>query len=191
MSRASLTVAPVSRPSGLDYFLIFVGCSISLFLQQISYPTLNSKAETPPWVRDYVLRLLPMLTSLPLGIILLWPLFYSIQRLRGRPQALSAGEWLWGVAWLGAVILTAWVTWLHWGSPPEFLTDLKYPPQSIWTIIIVPTLAIIAVVIGLVGLVARWQQTWTHTFGLVLLIWPAIPLIGSILWAEPGWDWKP
>jgi hypothetical protein len=189
MSRAPVNAAPVSRPMALDYFLILVGCSLSLFLQQISHPNPQPKRETPAWVQQYVLPILPTLMSLPVGIILLWPLFYATQRLRGRPAALSAGEWLWGVAWLAAVLLTAFILWLSSGEPPEFLKHGDYRPQHIWTIILVPTLAGIAVLIGLISLLARWQQPWTHTFGLVLLFWPVIPLAGLILWTQHGWRW--
>jgi hypothetical protein len=189
MSRASPVSWPVSRPTGIDYLLILVGCSLSLFLQSLSGPNVQPRAEAPAAVREYLLPLLPSMLALPQGIILLWPVFYALQRLRGRPQALSAGEWLWGFAWLGTVLLTGWVVWLHFGTPPGFAEELAYPPQSVWTVIVLPAMALIAVVIGLVNLVARWQQPWTHTLALALVIWPMLPLAGLLLWAEPGWGW--
>src|SRR5262249_45706156 len=121
---------------------------------------------------------------------LLWPVFYTVQKMVGRPQALSAGEWLWGVTWLGTLLLAIWVIWVHFGKP-DFANDLEYSPQSIWTIILTPTLAGFGLVIGLTSLIARWRQPWTHTFGLVLVIWPVIPLAGLLLWAKTGWKWLP
>jgi hypothetical protein len=175
----------------VDYFLILLGASLSVFLLQIGGPLPMPKADTPEWVSTHLLPLLPVMMYLPQGILLLWPLFYLGQRLRGRPQALSAGEWLWGVAWIGTLLLTAWVSWMRWGTPPEFAEDLQFPPQAIWTIIVSPVMAAIALAIGVINLFARWKQTWTHTFGLVLLLWPVLPLSGLLLWAEPGWKWLP
>jgi hypothetical protein len=33
-------------------------------------------------------------------------------------------------------------------------------------------------VLGIVGIVRRAAVPWTHTFGMVLLVWPAAPLLG-------------
>jgi hypothetical protein len=49
-------------------------------------------------------------------------------------------------------------------------------------------MALIAVLIGLMGLVARREKTWTHTFGLVLLVWPVLPLAGLLMWTR-DWNW--
>jgi hypothetical protein len=199
----------VSRPTGVDYLLILVGCSLSIFLAQVSRPVPRPQANAPAWVVETLLEFPPdqrgnlpelpadqprafpvliLMLLLPQGVILLWPLFYTLQRLRGRPQTLSAGEWLWGVAWLGTVLLTAWTLWLHW-SPPDFAKDLLYSPQAIWTVLVLPSMALIAFIIGLVSLIARWKQTWTHTFGLVLILWPVFPMAGLFLWTELPWKW--
>jgi hypothetical protein len=221
MSRpASTTPAPVSRPTGLDYFLILVGCSLSILLAQVSRPVPEPQPDVPGWVVESLLespldprlnladglagqranlpdlpvdqlRAFPVVTLmllLPQGVILLWPVFYTLQRLRGRPQVLSAGEWLWGFAWLGTILLTAWTLWLHW-SPPDFAKDLLYSPQAVWTILVLPSMALIAAIIGLIGLIARWKQAWTHTFGLVLIIWPVFPMAGLFLWTKLPWKW--
>jgi hypothetical protein len=208
MSRSVAKVsAPVSRPTGVDYFLILAGCCLSLLLANVSRPVPKPNSDAPAWVKETLLeppldlqikelfgdhhRPLPVLTLLlllPEGIILLWPVFYTLQLIQGRPQALSAGEWLWGFAWLGTVLLTGWTLWMHW-SPPAFAKDLTYSPQAIWTILVLPSMAFIAVVIGLISLVAGWKQTWTHTFGLVLIIWPVVPMAGLVLWTELPWKW--
>jgi hypothetical protein len=177
--------APVSRPTGVDYFLILAGCSLSLFLAQMCKPTPHAHSHAPAWVVES-LPLLTLMLLLPQGIILLWPLFYSLQRLKGRPQALSAGEWLWGFAWLGTVLLTGWTLWNHW-SPPSFAEKLDYSPQAVWIILLLPSMALIALIIGLVNLIAQWKQTWTHTFGLVLIIWPVLPLAALMVWTKLTW----
>ena len=43
-------------------------------------------------------------------------------------------------------------------------------------------LGMLAVVIWLIGLIARWQQPWTHTLSLALMIWPALPLL--VIWLK-------
>src|SRR5262249_51434532 len=116
-------------------------------------------------------------------------MFYGTQRLLGRRLPLSAGEWLWGVAWLGTVLITGWVMWAHLGTLPAFAENLDYPPQFLWTIIAGTAMAVTALLIGLVSLVVRWSQPWTHSFGLMLLIWPMIPLGALLLWTKPGWAW--
>jgi hypothetical protein len=189
MSRAAAVPVPVSRPTGIDYFLMFLGCALSLYLNHISGPQPEAKDNTPGWIKKDLLPQLPPLLYLSQGIILLWPLFYGTQRALGRSQALSAGEWLWGFAWLGTLLVTAWVLWGHLGTLPGFADNLGYPPQFIWTIIAGAAMALIALVIGLIGVLARWKQPWTHTFGLVLLIWPMFPLAGLLLWTERGWTW--
>jgi hypothetical protein len=189
MSRAIPTQV-VPRPTALDYLLILVGCSISLILNPLSGPTITPKANVPEWMVTYVMPILPLMLALPQGIILFWPIFYAVQRLLGRPQALSAGEWLLGVAWLGTVLLTIWAIWVHSPSKPDFASKFQYPPQSVWTIIVLPTLAAIALVIGLITLFSGPKQPWTHTFGLVLMIWPLLPLAGLLAWAQSPW-WPP
>jgi hypothetical protein len=175
----------------VDYFLIFVGLSLSLYLNQISGPRPEPRSDVPASIGLYIVPLLPALLYLPQGIILLWPLFYGTQWLAGRPQALTAVEWLWGVAWLGTLLLTIWALWRHLGTPPAFADNLAYPPQSIWTVIVVPIISAAALVVGLIGLIGRWQQPWTHTFGIVLMVWPVLPLAGLLLWTEPHWKWLP
>jgi len=189
MSRVSVPPAPVSRPTGIDYLLIFLGCGLSLYLNQISGPKPEAKEGTPAWVTMDLLPHLPALFYLPQGIILLWPVMYGTQRLLGRRQALSAGEWLWGFAWLGTLLVAVWVIWGHLGTLPGFAENLAYPPQFIWTVIAGAAMALIAFILGLISLFARWRQPWTHTFALVLLIWPMIPLAGLLLWTERGWNW--
>jgi hypothetical protein len=172
----------------LDYLLILTGCSLSLFLQQISRLDVAPRADAPSWAARHLIPLLPTFLILPQGVLLLWPIFYATQRLLGRPQALTAGEWLWGFAWLGTVLLVAYEGWARWGTLPQFIKELDFSPPLVWNVIVLPSMALVAVMIGLIGLVARWEKTWTHTFGLLLLVWPVLPLAGLLVWTR-DWNW--
>jgi hypothetical protein len=175
-------VAP-SRPTGLDFFLILVGCTLSLLLADLSGFRAQPTGTTPPWAAALLRRSLPSMLFLPLGILLLWPLFYLTQRIAGRAQPITVGEWLWGVAWLGAVLLTAWVAWQAWGTPPEFLSPETFKGR-VFVGYAVATLAFAAVALltGLVDLIGRWGRPWTHHLALALLLWPVLPLLALLAW---------
>src|SRR5262245_427879 len=97
--------SPASRPTLLDYLLILGGCATSSFLASFAGPPRTIEPENIPFaVAESVPAVLVELVALSQGVVLLWPLFYGLQWLRGRPQSLTAGEWLWGVAWLGTVL---------------------------------------------------------------------------------------
>jgi hypothetical protein len=131
MSRGPATAGPVSHPTGLDYLLILTGFALSLFLQQISRLEVSLGADAPNWAIPTVIPLLPTFLILPQGVLLLWPIFYATQRLLGRPQALTAGEWLWGFSWLGTVFLVVYAGWARWGRLPEFIKELEYSPPLV------------------------------------------------------------
>jgi hypothetical protein len=173
---------PLARPTFLDFLLILLGCSLSRFLYYLAGPTIRPLEHIPfeasPWLPNLVVELV----VLPQGIVLLWPLFYALQWLRGRPQSLSAGEWLWGVAWIGTVLYLGLVAWINSGSAPEFLAKATFPPQLIWYFVVGPSMALIALIILMVDLVGRWPQPWTHTFSLALMVWPALPLTAVLAW---------
>jgi hypothetical protein len=174
--------APVSRPTWLDYLFMLSGCGLSLFLAEVSGLRASGGEILPPALGQPLLNVLPALLLLPVGIILLWPLFYATQLVMGRPQHMTIGEWLWGVAWLLALALTAWIAWKFWGSPPEMLVSAAIKKHVIvGYILAVLSLGGIALLLALVDLIGRWPQPWTHVFGLALLLWPALPL--AALWA--------
>jgi hypothetical protein len=188
MSRAPTPPVSVSRPSFVDYFLILVGVALSLFLVHFSGLRVNAKPETPEKVQHFVLPFLPTLLFLPLGIILLWPFFYCTQWALSRKAGLTFGEWLWGIAWLGSLALIGWHAWLIWGEPPSFLNDPTYRPPVVWFFAVVPVIALLAIFLWLVDLIARWKQPWTHTFSLVLAIWPLVPLGAVLPWGKLAWE---
>jgi hypothetical protein len=174
--------APGPQPTWLDYLLILCGCGLSLFLTQLSALRAVGGEELPSSLGPPLLTILPELLLLPVGIVLCWPVFYTAQRVRGRPHGLTSGEWLWGVAWLLAVALTTWIVWKYGGSPPEVVVSDDFKRYVVvGYILAVLSLGVIALLLTLIDLVGRWVQPWTHRFGLVLLIWPALPL--AVLWA--------
>jgi hypothetical protein len=183
---------PALRPTRLDYFLILLGVALSLALAELSGYQARIPHNAPEWVPDIVCRLLPTFLFLPLGVVLFWPVFYITQRVLGRPQALTLGEWLWGVAWLGAVSLVVWITCLALASATEgvftpevrnaaFSAEVKAAVFTGYAIGAL-TLAAVALLLNVLDLVGRKRKPWTHAFGLVLMLWPALPLAGLLAW---------
>ena len=39
-----------------------------------------------------------------------------------------------------------------------------------------------ALLVSVTDLFTRLRKPWTHAFGLVLLIWPVLPLLGLLAW---------
>jgi hypothetical protein len=172
---------PPGRPTFLDFLLILLGCALSRFLYYLAGPTIRPLEHIPldvPWLPSLIVELV----VLPQGIVLFWPVFYALQRLRGRSQSLTAGEWLWGVAWLGTVLYLGLVFWINSDTAPDFLAKATYSPQLVWYFVVGPAMALIALVILIANLVGRWQQPWTHTFALVLMVWPVLPLAAVLAW---------
>ena len=177
---------PVSRPTFLDYFLILLGCALSLYLVELSGSLAKVPQNTPDFVPVIARNLLPTLLFLPLGMLLFWPVFYTTQWLAGRPQALTAGEWLWGFAWLGAVGLVTWIGWQSFADAPEMIKSQATKEQVfVGYGVTVLALAAIALIISFLGLFSRQRPPWTHPFGLVLLIWPSLPMAGLMAWKWP------
>ncbi|HXG11425.1 MAG TPA: hypothetical protein VNK04_16845 [Gemmataceae bacterium] len=199
--------APVSRPVLLDYFLLLAGCALSFGLVRLDQPTGRPGLRAPeaavryighlkvepgpransPALR-YLVLTLPDLLRLPEGIILLWPFFFGIQRIMGRKQGLTSGEWLWVFSWLGVALLAILAAWNHWGPLPEFLAGRASWVPVVWYLILVPSIGLIAVLVLLLGLLGRQPFPWTHGLGLALTIWPAGPLAGILTLGKYGWS---
>jgi hypothetical protein len=175
MTKAQATATPLSRPNLVDFLLVLAGASLSLYLMQLG--PLRAEAPTDVEVR---LRLFVAFLPGPLrlceGIVLLWPLFFSLQRLLGRAQGLTGGEWLWVFSWLGVALLTGLSAWDTLGELPSFLQPHAIRPRIFWYMVFVPVMAVVAVVLALLGLLSRTPRPWTHSFSLALMIWPALPL---------------
>jgi hypothetical protein len=171
--------AALSRPTLLDYFLLLGGCGLSLALGRLAPLKVEVNDNAAPPLRD-LLPLLPDLLRLPEGIVLLWPLFYVLQHLFGRKQGLTSGEWLWVFAWVGTAALVALSVWKQSGNLPELLTSYSSIPVVVWYAVLVPSMAVIALVLALLGLLRWGPVPWTHNLALVLLLWP-VPALAAIL----------
>jgi Na+/proline symporter len=168
-----------TRPRFIDYLFLLVGVMLSALLGALSELRVDS-ASTNPWLVAWA-QLFAIFLFLPVGIILLWPIFFTTQKILGRPQGLTSAEWLLGLAWLAAVALTAWIAWKASGTAPEAFSSAGFK-QTVVLVYVLFTLSMgaISVVLLLVGLVGRWSQPWTHTLALALFMWPALPLL--LLW---------
>jgi hypothetical protein len=177
MSHAS-SYDSLSRPAAFDYFLLLAGVCLSLILIGL-HPLPVAAGDS---VMDTGLRELIGALAVPMrlteGIVLLWPFFFLTQRLRGRDEGLTAGEWIWIISWMGVAMLSVLGAWEHFGSSsmPDFL--LKYVPTAykLWYMIAAPSMGALALVLLLMGMVSRTPLPWTHSFALVLAVWPVLPL---------------
>src|SRR5438046_3019639 len=111
MSREPPDPPPPARPPLAASLLLLPGCGVSLLL----VPFTPLGAEPGPGVPEGPLRevvsLLPGPMRLPEGVILFWPFFFGLQRLRGRSEGLTSGEWLWVLSWFGVALLTGLGAW--------------------------------------------------------------------------------
>ncbi len=186
-------VPPFPRPKWHDFILFLIGISLSLLLTDMSTISAAPGENTPPWWSTelfgrLLLKRLPDLLFLPVGVLLLWPLFYLNQKMAGRHQPLTVGEWLWWVTWLAAValaglIVLAWFTWQRGTNIPTFFEPEKFK-YGLFVGYAIGTLALaaLALLIGVVDLFGRWPRSWTHNCVLALVMWPALPLLALLVW---------
>jgi hypothetical protein len=172
---------PPPQPALIDYLLVFLGLGISTALADMSGLRTLGPGTTPAALLQVLLRALPTLLFLPVGVALFWPIFYLTQWLRGRRQGLSAGEWLLGLTWLAALALAAWCAGKGLGWLSGFLAEDDFKKHVILGyIIFMISMGCLALLLWLLGLVTRWRQPWTHTLSLALMLWPAAPLL--VVW---------
>jgi hypothetical protein len=160
--------------------LLLGGCGLSLYLMEIKPLRAGPAEGVDSALARYVVEFLPRPLRLTEGIILLWPLFFTTQFLRRRREPLTAAEWLWVVSWLGVALLTGLASWENSGTLPEFLQSHSDVPFKLWYIIFVPSMAALAVVLGVAGLLRRGPAPWTHSFAVALIVWPVAPLAGIL-----------
>jgi hypothetical protein len=183
MASAPIPVKPIpeaTRPHFLDYLLILFGAGVSVLLAELGgvqeAPAQESTASAA-LARGFFIALF-----LSLGIVLLWPIFFVLQKVMGRKQEMTWGEWLWGLAWLGAIFLTIWLILKGNDSLPGFMASEDFKKGILLGyVLFVVSIGILAVLVYVVSLLRRWIVPWTHTFGLALLIWPLVPL--GLRWA--------
>ncbi len=167
----------MDKPRFPDYFFILTGLALSALLAGLSGLQVRSARASSSALMQALTQVFPTLLFLCLGVVLLWPVFYLTQRALGRTQELTWGEWLWGLAWLGALLFTTWIVWKGLGTIPEFLATAGFKHGvMIGYLLSILSLGGLAIVLYVVGLVRRVPSPWTHTFGLALLIWPLLPL---------------
>lgn len=174
--------APAAYPTWMDYLLVFVGIVVALLLVEMSGLEALRTTKTPNWFATALVRALPFMVMLPVGVILFWPLFFALSRFRGRSKDLSIVEWIWGGVWI--VDLAAVATLLGFAittSNPVGLDEVKNN-LTVWVKAVTSLLAIMA--ICYVILARYWKidraKPWTHHFALALLLWPLLPLF--LLW---------
>jgi hypothetical protein len=157
-----------------------VGCSISLLLMHFHPMYVEAGEQVKGEALRDLVAFLPQMMRLPEGILLMWPVFFTMQRVRGRPTAMTAVEWLWVLSWLGVALLAGLSAWQVWGTLPETVRPYGELPRKLWYIILVPSMAALGLILALVGMIRRVPPPWTHSFGLVLLLWPVGPLLGIV-----------
>jgi hypothetical protein len=175
------------RPTIVDYIILLFGFALSFYLIQVR----PLPVQPADWVQDERARsfaaFLPDLMRLPQGVILMWPLFLIVQRLRWRKKNLTSIEWLWVLSWLGLALLAVLAVWdAPRGVPPYLqLPDsvMPYVGAAVWWwyLLFVPVMAALGVLFWFFGLFARDPAPWTHSFGLALLLWPLLPL--AAMWS--------
>ncbi len=172
---------PAAQPGLFDYLFLCLGVGVSAVLADMTGLKTKLPEGTYGPATQALLNTLPTLLFLPVGVILCWPIFHALQWIGGRGQGLTTGEWLLGLAWLGALAFAGWCVGKGTSSLPEFLTDDDFTKYAVLGyILFMLSMGALALVIWLIGLVARWQQPWTHTLSLALMLWPALPLL--VIW---------
>jgi hypothetical protein len=169
------------RPYLLDYLLLLVGFSLSLYLMDLS-PLAVEPADqvAQPALRAWVV-FLPRLMRLPEGVILFFPVFFVLQKILLRRQAITSGEWLWMIAWLGTAGLTCIAAFRQLVGLPDWLDSLWTVVRWVWYFGFGAALAATALLLALYGVVRRAPMPWTHTLSLALMLWPIPPLVGILL----------
>ena len=180
---AGRAVAEGTRARFLDYFLILVGVALSLFLAQLSGLQAQPGQLINSGLQAAFIRIFPGLLLLPVGVILLWPIFFILQKILGRKQEMTWGEWLWGLAWLVSLAFSIWICWKSLGTVPEFMNTPGFR-NNVMTgyVVYVLTMGGIAALLLLGGLFSRAPAPWTHTCALALLMWPLVPMAAWWVW---------
>jgi hypothetical protein len=180
---------PTSRPTLADFFLLLAGASLSLYLVDLAPLAVQVSADVSDARARAALVFLAGPLRLGEGVVLLWPLFFYLQRLRGRAQGLTAGEWLWVLSWVGVALLAALDVWRGTSgvlAPSDFILQHAGKARVLWYRTLVPALAVVAGALVLAGLFRRRPAPWTHALGLALLIWPALPLAAILAFGSLG-----
>lgn len=177
--KPSLPPTP-TRPYLFDYWFLLAGFGLSLYLMDLNPMTVEplDALSNPVW-RAWVM-FLPRLMRLPEGVVLFFPIFFLPQFVLGRRQEITSGEWLWILTWLGTAALTCLAVFRHVVGFPEWLDPYTYTVRWIWHLGFGMAMALLALLLIGYGLIRRRPMPWTHGLGLVLVLWPILPLIGIL-----------
>jgi hypothetical protein len=169
-----------ARPALVDYVFVLGGCGLSLYLMELKPLRVGAAEGVEGAFARYFVEFLPRPLRLTEGILLLWPVFFATQLVRRRREPLTAAEWLWVVSWVGVALLTGLTAWENSGRLPESLAQYADVPFKLWYVLFVPSMAVLAVVLGVAGLLRRGPAPWTHSFAVALIVWPVAPLAGIL-----------
>ncbi|MFO0866062.1 MAG: hypothetical protein U0744_15675 [Gemmataceae bacterium] len=176
------TLRRVARPRTFDFLCILAGACLSAWVAESIGAVVHLPVGQPSAALVALMRALPFALLLPSGIIAMWPIYYTNQRILGRNHPITAGEWLFGFAWLGILVLILWTVWRAAGAMPEALKSDE-AKRMVLLVYSIAMLAFGAIAFGIwvVGWITRWKQPWTHMLALALMMWPAVPL--ACIWA--------
>jgi hypothetical protein len=168
------------RPTLVDYIFLMGGICLSLYLMDIAPLRAEAaESEESPAARQ-VVEFLPRAMRLSEGVILLLPIFYATQQLRGRRQPLTGAEWLWVVSWVGVAVLSGVGISDLLGATPDMAQRWGSTLRRLWYVVFVPSMGALALLLTLAGLLRRGPPPWTHSLGLTLVLWPLAPLAGIL-----------
>jgi hypothetical protein len=180
---ASKSTQHLSRPTLVDFLLLLAGFALSQYLIRLAPLNVETPANFGPFARDFLTFFAAPL-RLCEGIVLLCPLFRLSQRLRGRSDPLTGGEWLWWFSWAGLVLTGSLAIWQSQGGMPDFLAPYAGKPRLLWYVVFVPAMAALALVLSFTSLLRKDPLPWTHTLSLALALWPVLPL--AVILASGG-----
>jgi hypothetical protein len=187
MSKAPWVPLPGARPTLIELFLLLGGYALSLWLAQVN--KMKDTAGEDILVQSFGNALPFLMLRLTEGIVLLLPLFWILQIIEGRRQWLAAGEWLGLFAWFGTFLVTIEGICQYADLLPQRLRELAAWPLILWYLVVVPAMALVALLLAVLGLFSRKQQPWTHRLGLALMMWPVVPLVVMVIagqWPRAG-----
>ncbi len=165
MPDAPPTASPTLAPTFVDGVLIVLGFAASSYFATLIPIEIKNDAQTSVYFRAWL--------ALPAGVILLWPIFYRTQLLRGRTERLThvemilAASWLLHLVWVSAVLLLP-----HPESGTAVLTISIV--RSFLTLHAL--IGVAAIGLGIVKVFSPGAVPWTHAFGTVLLGWYLVPI---------------
>jgi hypothetical protein len=172
--------ATATFPVAFDYLVLLAGCCFSLLLAHLFPLHVAPSSRSQGAAVQSLVESLPLALRLTEGVVLFWPFFFIPQKLRGRERGLTSAEWLWVFSWMGTALLTVLSAWDAWATVPGFLQAHIDTPRKLWYMIAVPSMALLALLLGLMGMVRRTPTPWTHSLSIALAIWPVLPLVGIV-----------